>query len=288
MTKSYNEWLLEQNEPLNEDVGTALVALTTILVGIPVGTAVAKSITNVIDTISTLRQERKFAEANSLAKKSLDKYKHLSKEKLQEGTTQYKSAAHAEAAAHLNMALSHDPEKHPKIHHTAMSRYHTVMARLEKKRSGMHNSKASEHTALAAHHGVDVKKHRLQEEESGECTSNVVGNVEASGPYTNRSNKKEKPDSLKMKSLEETIDSMFSLPKFYEDQDDLVEEAQRHRVMATVSEPDHQSVSQRKTKQLRYLNTTANSKEEAIKRGHEYYKKRGYKVHEVTHHSHLS
>ena len=134
MTKSYNEWLLEQNEPLNEDVGTALVALTTILVGIPVGTAVAKTITNIIDTISTLRQERKFAEANSLAKKSLDKYKHLSKEKLQE--------------------------------------------------------------------------------EEGEGTSNVVGNVEASGPYTNRSKKKEKPDPLKMKTLEEVIDSMFSLPKF--------------------------------------------------------------------------
>ena len=135
MIKSYNEWLLEQHEPLNEDVGTALVALTTILVGIPVGTAVSKTITSIIETINNLRQERKFAEANMLAKKSLDKYKNLGKEK-------------------------------------------------------------------------------LQEEEGGEGTSNVVGNVEASGPYTNRSKKKERPDPLKMKTLEETIDSMFSLPKF--------------------------------------------------------------------------
>lgn len=123
MTKTYEEWLLEKEERLDEDVGASLVLLTTILVGLPVGTAVAKTITSIIDTISTLRNDRKTAEANSLAKKAVEKYKHLGKDK-------------------------------------------------------------------------------LEEEEGANC--NVVANVEASGPYTNRSGKKEK-----RKSLEEVVDETF-------------------------------------------------------------------------------
>lgn len=120
---NYEEWNQERDESLNEDAGAALVALTTILVGIPVGTAVAKTITSIIDTINTLRNERKTAEANMMAKKAVEKYKHLAKD-------------------------------------------------------------------------------NLSEEEGANC--NVVANVEASGPYTNRSGKKEK-----RKTLEEMVDEIF-------------------------------------------------------------------------------
>lgn len=273
MVDTYDVWLARQNETLNEDVGTALVALTTILVGIPVGTAVARTITKIIDTINELRNDRKFSEANTLAKKSLEKYKHLNKDNLQEGTVVYKSVAHAEAAAHRAMADSHSPEKHPKIHHVAMSRYHTTMAGLEKKRSGYHNSMASEHTALAAKHGVDVKKHRLQEEEaSGEATSNLAGPTESSGPYPNHGKKE------KRKTLEETVEE--TIEEIFEGVGLATSGMTRHKLTVHISEPNSSQHPPRKKPMI----VVAAGHQAAIEQARKRMMAKGYKVHDVEHH----
>lgn len=62
----------------------------------------------------------------------------------------------------------------------------------------------------------------------------------------------------------------------------------QHIVTATVSEPDHPAVSKRKETQFRKLKLTADNKEHALKKATEFYKKKGYKVHEVSHHSEVN
>jgi hypothetical protein len=61
--------------------------------------------------------------------------------------------------------------------------------------------------------------------------------------------------------------------------------AQSHRVSVTLSEPDHQSVSQRKEKIEKRARVTADSKEDAVKKVRQHYTKLGYKVHSAEHHS---
>jgi hypothetical protein len=60
---------------------------------------------------------------------------------------------------------------------------------------------------------------------------------------------------------------------------------QSHRVSVTLSEPDHQSVSQRKEQIQKRARVTADSKEDAVKKVRQHYKKLGYKVHSAEHHS---
>ena len=65
------------DEQLNEDAGASLVLLTTILVGLPIGSKVAAALSGVIDTIMQLRNDRKVSEAKTLTSQTLSKYKSL-------------------------------------------------------------------------------------------------------------------------------------------------------------------------------------------------------------------
>lgn len=85
------------DETLNEDAGAALVALTTILVGLPIGTAAAKAITAVINTVAELRNEKKLSEAKQVAERGLAKYKHLAKK--DEGLSEESNCTGAAIAA---------------------------------------------------------------------------------------------------------------------------------------------------------------------------------------------
>ena len=61
-----------------------------------------------------------------------------------------------------------------------------------------------------------------------------------------------------------------------------------HRFAVTVSEPDHPMVTQRKHQVQKHINVRHEpDKAKAQERAHAFYKKRGYKVHDVVHHSEL-
>lgn len=61
-----------------------------------------------------------------------------------------------------------------------------------------------------------------------------------------------------------------------------------HRFAVTVSEPDHPMVTKRKTLIHKHINVKGETdKAKAQERAHKFYKKRGYKVHSVEHHSEL-
>lgn len=57
----------------------------------------------------------------------------------------------------------------------------------------------------------------------------------------------------------------------------------KHRVGVTVSDPHHTSVSQRKETMYKTVKLSAESKEHAVEKAKQFYKKKGYKVHEANH-----
>jgi hypothetical protein len=59
----------------------------------------------------------------------------------------------------------------------------------------------------------------------------------------------------------------------------------KHRVVVTVSDPNHTSVSKRKDLMQKFAKVTAASMEDAIKKAEQHYKKAGFKIHGSEHHS---
>ena len=57
----------------------------------------------------------------------------------------------------------------------------------------------------------------------------------------------------------------------------------KHRVLVTLSDPNHTMASQRQEKIQKHVKLSAASKEDAIARAQAYYRKRGYKVHDAEH-----
>lgn len=63
------------------------------------------------------------------------------------------------------------------------------------------------------------------------------------------------------------------------------EAADQHKVVVTVSEPDHPMVSKRKETVMKRVVVSAPHKDHAVAKAKEFYKKRGYKVHDAEYHS---
>lgn len=59
----------------------------------------------------------------------------------------------------------------------------------------------------------------------------------------------------------------------------------QHKVMVTVSDPNHPAVSQRKEQMMKRVIVKAIDKERAVAKAKEFYKKKGYKVHDAEYHS---
>ena len=66
---------------------------------------------------------------------------------------------------------------------------------------------------------------------------------------------------------------------------ELHEGADQHKVIVTVSDPNHPAVSQRKEKIMKRVIVKAKDKDEAHAKASAFYKKKGYKVHETEYHS---
>lgn len=58
-----------------------------------------------------------------------------------------------------------------------------------------------------------------------------------------------------------------------------------HKVNVTVSDPNHQAVTQRKEKIAKRVIVKSHTKEGAVEKAKEFYKKKGYKIHDAEHHS---
>lgn len=56
-----------------------------------------------------------------------------------------------------------------------------------------------------------------------------------------------------------------------------------HRIGVTVSDPNHQAVTQRKEKVQKFVRIKGGSKEEALERGKKHFKSKGWKVHDAEH-----
>lgn len=63
----------------------------------------------------------------------------------------------------------------------------------------------------------------------------------------------------------------------------LDEEAQKHRIEVTMSNPNHPAVTKRDERFSRVVRVTASNPEKALHAGWDHYKKRGYRVHEAEH-----
>lgn len=63
------------------------------------------------------------------------------------------------------------------------------------------------------------------------------------------------------------------------------EAAGQHKVMVTVSDPNHTTVSQRKEQIMKRVIVNAETKEHAVEKAKQFYKKKGYKVHDAEYHS---
>lgn len=66
---------------------------------------------------------------------------------------------------------------------------------------------------------------------------------------------------------------------------DLEEAASQHRVSVTVSDPNHTAVSKRKELTSKRVIVNAENKDHAVAKAKEFYKKKGYKVHDAEYHS---
>lgn len=67
------------------------------------------------------------------------------------------------------------------------------------------------------------------------------------------------------------------------DKEVVKEQAEKHRVLVTLSDPLHSMASQRKEKIQKHVRVSADSKETAQKKAKDHYVKRGYKVHDTEH-----
>lgn len=65
----------------------------------------------------------------------------------------------------------------------------------------------------------------------------------------------------------------------------LKEESGQHKVMVTVSDPNHPAVSQRKEQIMKRVIVKADNKDHAVVKAKDFYKKKGYKVHDAEYHS---
>lgn len=72
---------------------------------------------------------------------------------------------------------------------------------------------------------------------------------------------------------------------FKEDLDESAQVTNKHKVMVTISDPNHNMVSKRKEQILRKINVTATGRDEAEAKAEAHYKKQGYKIHDVEYHS---
>lgn len=70
-----------------------------------------------------------------------------------------------------------------------------------------------------------------------------------------------------------------------EEAESLEEESGQHKVVVTVSDPNHPAVSQRKEQIMKRVIVKADHKDGAIAKAKEFYKKKGYKVHDAEYHS---
>lgn len=70
-----------------------------------------------------------------------------------------------------------------------------------------------------------------------------------------------------------------------EEAESLEEESGQHKVVVTVSDPNHPAVSQRKEQIMKRVIVKADHKDGAVAKAKEFYKKKGYKVHDAEYHS---
>ena len=71
----------------------------------------------------------------------------------------------------------------------------------------------------------------------------------------------------------------------FDEEVELQEASDSHKVMVTVSDPNHQAVSQRKEQIMKHVIVRAGDKGEAQAKAESFYKKKGYKVHGSEYHS---
>jgi len=69
------------------------------------------------------------------------------------------------------------------------------------------------------------------------------------------------------------------------EEEELAEAADQHKVMVTVSDPNHTAVSMRKEKIMKRVIVSAKDKDEAHAKAADFYKKKGFKVHDTEYHS---
>lgn len=69
--------------------------------------------------------------------------------------------------------------------------------------------------------------------------------------------------------------------------DEVAQVTDRHKVIVTVSDPNHPMVSKRKDTVMKKVNVTATGRDEAKTKAENFYKKKGYKVHDSEYHSKL-
>jgi hypothetical protein len=79
-------------------------------------------------------------------------------------------------------------------------------------------------------------------------------------------------------------DDFKKLRKEESELQEYIEEA-AHKVMVTVSDPNHPAVSQRKEQIMKRVVVNADNKDHAVVKAKEFYKKKGYKVHDAEYHS---
>ena len=81
----------------------------------------------------------------------------------------------------------------------------------------------------------------------------------------------------KLKKKEQTIPQK----KVAEEVEQVTE--QKHRVLVTVSDPNHTAVTKRKEQIQKFVRLTADNESHAVEKTKAYYKKQGYKIHDALH-----
>lgn len=101
----------------------------------------------------------------------------------------------------------------------------------------------------------------------------------------NKSYYGDKSTPVKLSSHKTKDEADAGLKKHMNEDISIDEAVQSHKVGVTVSDPNHQAVSQRKDKIQKSVIVKATDKGEAQAKAEAFYKKKGYKVHDSFHHS---
>lgn len=104
--------------------------------------------------------------------------------------------------------------------------------------------------------------------------------------FTSRLHAERSAASIKKKDPSKEVH--FAHHSYYKKHGDTIKEEtqlseEKHRVLVSISDPNHGMVSKRKEKIQRHAKVSATSRDEAITKAKNFYKKKGYKVHDAEH-----